>query len=65
LAAVSWGLGTCWAGYFHAALNYYPPLAQGIGLPPGHQGFGAMMIGYPKYRYHQIPPRKQPNISWR
>ncbi len=65
LAATSLGLGTCWAGYFNAAANFYPPLMERLALPEGHQTFGAMMVGYPKYHYHRLPLRKEPTITWR
>lgn len=65
LAATSLGLGTCWAGYFTAAANFYPPLQEALALPQGHQPYGAMMIGYPMYRYQRMPPRNKPEISWR
>jgi nitroreductase/NAD-dependent dihydropyrimidine dehydrogenase PreA subunit len=65
LAATSFGLGTCWAGYFNAAATFYPPMSDALALPVGHQSFGAMMIGYPKYPYRRLPLRKQPKIEWR
>ncbi len=64
LAAVSFGLGTCWAGFFNAAATLWPPLQQSLGLPDGHVGFGAMMVGYPKFQYHRIPLRNEPQITW-
>jgi hypothetical protein len=39
-------------------------LREAVNLPEGHQIFGAMMVGYPKYRYHRIPLRKEPKIAW-
>lgn len=65
LAATSMGLGACWAGYFNAAANAYPPMLEGLGLPEGHQCYGAMMVGYPKFAYHRLPTRKPPEILWR
>ena len=65
LAAPSLGLGTCWAGYFTAAANFYPPLQKALALPQGHLPYGAAMIGYPKYSYQRMPPRNKPEISWR
>jgi len=65
LAAVSMGLGCCWAGYFNAAATTFPPLAEALSLPEGHQCFGAMMVGYPKFNYHRLPLRKPPGITWR
>jgi nitroreductase len=65
LAAASFGLGTCWAGYFNAAANFYPPLSEVLALPPNHLPYGAMMIGYPKYTFPRIPLRNTPKIIWR
>ncbi len=65
LAATGMELGGCWAGYFNAAVSTFPPMQQALGLPEGHQCYGAMMIGYPKLRYHRMPERKAPSITWR
>jgi nitroreductase/NAD-dependent dihydropyrimidine dehydrogenase PreA subunit len=65
LAAFSFGLGGCWAGYFNTAANMWPPMGKALSLPKGHSAFGAMMIGYPKHRYHSVPLRKAPRVIWR
>ena len=65
LAATGLGLGCCWAGFFMTAAANYSPLMEALTLPPGHQCFGAMMVGYPQFRYHRIPIRKEPKITWR
>ncbi|MDD3655068.1 MAG: nitroreductase family protein, partial [Desulfotomaculaceae bacterium] len=65
LAAFSAGLGTCQAGFFNAAANCYAPMTKALGLPAGHQCFGAILVGYPQYQYHRIPLRKKPVITWR
>lgn len=65
LAAPSFGLGACWAGYFNAAATFWPPMQKALALPEDHISLGAMMIGYPKYKYHRLPPRKEPQIIWR
>jgi nitroreductase/ferredoxin len=65
LAAPSFGLGTCWAGYFMIAAAEWPPLRQALGLPEGRAEFGAMMVGYPKYEYKCLPLRNRPDITWR
>jgi nitroreductase/ferredoxin len=64
LAAPSFGLGTCWAGFFMFAAAQWPPLKKALNLPEGHACFGAMMIGYPKYTYRRLPPRREPAIKW-
>ena len=65
LAAFGLGLGACWAGYFHLASLFYPPMSQALNLPEGHQCFGAMMVGYPQYHYHRVPKRNEAAITWR
>ncbi len=65
LAAPAFGLGACWAGYFNAASNLWPPMNSALELPEGHASFGAMMVGYPKYTYQRIPSRNQAKMSWR
>ncbi len=65
LATMSFGLGACWAGYFNAAANFWPPMQKALNLPKGHISFGAMMIGYPKFQYKRLPLRNEPKITWR
>ncbi|MCJ7500889.1 nitroreductase family protein [bacterium] len=63
LAAPPLGLGSCWAGFFMAAAGSWPPLAEALNFPEGHKSFGAMMVGYPKYRYHRLPMRNEAKVS--
>ena len=65
LAAPSLGLGTCWAGYFNTAANFYPPMAEALNLPPNHNCLGAAMVGYPQFKYQRMPVRPEPPITWR
>ena len=65
LYATSLGLGTCWGGYFFKAVNAYPPLFEALGLPSDHLAFGAMMVGYPKFKYQRIPIRNRPRVTWK
>jgi nitroreductase/Pyruvate/2-oxoacid:ferredoxin oxidoreductase delta subunit len=65
LAALSFDLGTCWAGYFNAAASLWPPMQQALELPEGNINFGAMMVGYPKFKYQRMPLRNKTSITWR
>ncbi|RJQ59929.1 MAG: 4Fe-4S dicluster domain-containing protein [Desulfobacteraceae bacterium] len=65
LAAFSLNIGACWAGYFNAAINQWPPLLDALALPEGHTTFGAMMIGFSRYSYHRLPLRNDARILWR
>ena len=64
LFAAAAGLGTCWGGYLYTAANNYPPLFAAMGLPPEHRVYGAMMVGYPKFKYRRIPKRNPPRVVW-
>jgi nitroreductase/NAD-dependent dihydropyrimidine dehydrogenase PreA subunit len=64
LAAPSLGLGTCWAGFFGAAAMFWPPLQKALGLPEGHFCYGVAMVGYPKFKYHRMPLRNSPQVTW-
>jgi nitroreductase/NAD-dependent dihydropyrimidine dehydrogenase PreA subunit len=65
LATYSYKAGACWAGYFHLASIFYPPMLKALNLPDGANCCGAMMVGYPKYKYYKIPLRKKSNIIWK
>jgi nitroreductase len=65
LAALPLGLGTCWAGLLQGALLSWKPLQEAMALPEGHVHHYPMMLGYPKLRYHRLPERKEPRITWR
>jgi nitroreductase/NAD-dependent dihydropyrimidine dehydrogenase PreA subunit len=65
LAAPKFGLGTCWAGMLRRGLLNSPSLREAVGIPKRYPHFYPMMLGYPKYKYHRLPERKPPKITWR
>ena len=65
LMAPSLGLGTCWAGILMGASQFIPGLSKELGVPDHHKLQGAMMLGYPQYRYQRIPHRNEAKITWR
>ncbi|MDD9304421.1 MAG: nitroreductase family protein [Desulfobacter sp.] len=64
LVAQSFDVGTCWCGYFLRAASVYEPLAQKLGKDLGFKTYGVMMAGYPKFKYHRMPNRNDPKITW-
>lgn len=64
-AAPVFGLGACWAGYFMSAAQMHDPIREFLALPADHRIYGALMLGYPQYAYHRIPPRQPLKIQWR
>jgi len=65
LYATSLGLGCCWGGYFYSAINNHRPLFKELDLPDHHKAFGAIMVGYPKFKYRRIPLRNPSRVSWK
>jgi nitroreductase/NAD-dependent dihydropyrimidine dehydrogenase PreA subunit len=65
LTASSLGLGCCWAGFFYMSAGSYPDMIKAVGLPEGFMPYGALMVGYPKYKYQRIPARKPARIIYR
>lgn len=64
LAAVTRGLGTCWAGLLTFAANGDAAVRQALGLPEGHVVHGGLMLGYPKARFAGVPPRNPVQARW-
>jgi len=65
LYATTLGLGTCWAGFFQmCAAAEGAPLPALLGLPEETAVAGALMVGYPKYRYQRLVDRDPLQVSW-
>ncbi len=64
LAIPSFGLGSQWNGFFQMAAAEYQPLRDALGIPENFTSYCALLVGYPKYRYHRMPTRNEPRISW-
>jgi nitroreductase/NAD-dependent dihydropyrimidine dehydrogenase PreA subunit len=65
IAAVTKGLGTCWAGYLNMAVNMWPPAQELAGMNKRCACYAALMLGWPKFEYKRIPLRNKANIAWR
>ena len=65
LAAHNLGLGTCWAGLLRRAAMGPTPAREFLGLPPGHEMYGALMVGYPRFAIKRLPLRKPLVVDWR
>jgi nitroreductase/NAD-dependent dihydropyrimidine dehydrogenase PreA subunit len=65
LAAKSAGLGCCWDGFFYMSAGSYPPMMEAVALPEGFAPYGALVVGYPEYKYRRIPARQAARIIYR
>jgi nitroreductase/NAD-dependent dihydropyrimidine dehydrogenase PreA subunit len=64
VAAPTFGIGTCWAGFVAMAATSYEPLQKELGLPTGRKCVYAMMFGNPQYKIYGIPRRKPLEVMW-
>ena len=64
VAAPTFGIGTCWAGFVAMAAASYEPLRKQLRLPAGRKCAYAMMFGHPKYMVYGIPRRKPLEVAW-
>ncbi len=64
LAAQRHGLGTCHIGYFLVALERSAALRRALDLPPERRVQVVLVAGYPRYRFHRAPSRRQQEIVW-
>jgi len=64
LMATAMGIGSCWAGFLMRGIKNYQPLRAYLNLPEGHVVCAALMLGYPRFTYHRIPPRQAAKMRW-
>jgi len=66
LYASALGLGTCWAGLIQmCAFSGYKPLLEFLNLPENREFTGAIIAGYPQYRYSRFVDRNPLQIEFR
>jgi len=64
LAAQASGLGACWCGYLLFALAGHPAVGELLGIPAGHRGYAALLLGRPAARPVSVPPRSTPDVRF-
>jgi nitroreductase/NAD-dependent dihydropyrimidine dehydrogenase PreA subunit len=65
LFAPTLGLGSCWAGLFEmCAFSNYQPLLQLFNIPEDKVITGAVMVGYPKYKYKKLVDRNPLDVTF-
>ncbi len=58
------GLGTCINRYFVAAAENVPEIPKELNMPEGHKIYGCVTLGFPKHKFHKLPPREPPKVKW-
>ncbi len=65
LYAPSIGLGSCWAGLFEMCVfSNYLPLIQLFNIPEDKVITGAVMVGYPKYKFKRLVDRNHLDVMF-
>lgn len=65
LYATTLGLGSCWAGLFEfCAFSNYSPLLSLFNIPEDKVITGAIMVGYPKYKYKKLVERHPLDVTF-
>ncbi|MBU2647198.1 nitroreductase family protein [bacterium] len=64
LTARTLGIESCYIGLVEVAANYYMPLKAELKLPPDHEVFNAMILGYPELEFLKTVDRKPIHIRW-
>jgi len=65
IMAKTLGLGTCWVGFLSSAANVAEKkIERYLQIPDDRSIYGAIMVGYPKFEYRKIIPRKEREVRW-
>ena len=64
IAAPSFCIGTCWAGFVKMALDNYKPMQELLSIPEGRKAACPMLFGYSTYKITSIPRRNPVDITW-
>lgn len=64
LFARTLGLECTYIGLLEMAARTYPPLAEAIGLPQGHEVLSVLIVGYPKLKYLRYVDRRPLSVRW-
>lgn len=65
LFAPALGLGSCWAGLLEMCLFAgYEPLLKLFNIPEDKVITGAVMVGYPQYKYQRLVDRNPLDVTW-
>jgi nitroreductase/NAD-dependent dihydropyrimidine dehydrogenase PreA subunit len=65
IMALTMGLGTCWSGFLVLAAHEKPKVInEFLGLEDSRRIWGALMIGYPKYKSRVKIPRLKREVTY-
>lgn len=65
IAAPSFGIGTCWAGFVKMAADNYTPLKDFLSIPKGRKAACPILFGYSNFKITSIPRRNPMDVTWK
>lgn len=64
LTAMTLGLESCYIGLFEGAARNDTAVKAELELPPGHEVFSVLVLGYPRYKFLRTVDRKPIQVQW-
>ena len=58
------GLGTCYIGLFTRAAGERPSILEKLSLPNDNQVYCTIILGYPRFTFFKVPPRRAITTTW-
>jgi nitroreductase/NAD-dependent dihydropyrimidine dehydrogenase PreA subunit len=58
------GIGTCFNDLIPPACNRVPEIRKLLGLPDDREVYASITMGFPKYKFKRIPPRKLADVRY-
>jgi len=58
------GIGTCFNDLIPLACNRAPEIKKLLELPDDREAYASITMGYPKYKFSRIPPRKPAEVRY-
>lgn len=65
LMAHTLGLGCCFNGFLVNAVNHDRKIKRWLAIPPDHECYSAMTLGYQNMTYRRLIRREVPRVNWR
>jgi nitroreductase/ferredoxin len=64
LFAPTLDMGTCWAGLLQGAMLNSRAVKEAAGVPESYPHHYPLMLGYPEFKFHRVPERRTPKITF-
>jgi hypothetical protein len=64
LMAQVMGIGTCFNDLIPPVCNRVPAIRELLGLPADHEVYAGITMGYPRYKFKRVAPRKLAEVRY-